>query len=113
MTKKKIALVTGGSRGLGKDMALALSKKGMDVVLTYNTNKVEADNVVTEIQAAGNRAIALQFDVSKIASFDSFLNQLKEVLKDNWDADRFDFLINNAGIGASIPIAQLSEDRFD
>ncbi len=113
MTKKKIALVTGGSRGLGKDMAIALSRKGIDVVLTYNTGKQEAENVVAEIKNSGNKAIALQFDVSKLPSFDGFLNQLKEVLKENWDTGHFDFLINNAGIGASIPIAQLTEDTFD
>jgi NAD(P)-dependent dehydrogenase (short-subunit alcohol dehydrogenase family) len=106
-------LVTGGSRGLGKDMATALAQKGIDVILTYNTNKLEADNVVAEIQNSGNKAIALQFDVSKIASFDGFLNQVKEILKEHWDTDKFDFLVNNAGIGASIPIAQLTEDIFD
>lgn len=113
MAKKKIALVTGGSRGLGKDMALALSRKGIDVVLTYKTNKLEADKVVDEIRTSGNKAVALPFDVSQLVSFDGFLEQLKEVLTKNWGTDRFDFLINNAGIGASIPIEQLTDNVFD
>jgi len=113
MTQKKIALVTGGSRGLGKDMALALSKKGIDVILTYNTNKTEADKVVAEVAQIGGKALALQLDVSQTASFDSFLERVKSSLKGHWDTDKFDFLVNNAGIGASIPIAQLTEDTFD
>jgi NAD(P)-dependent dehydrogenase (short-subunit alcohol dehydrogenase family) len=113
MTQKKIALVTGGSRGLGKDMALALSKKGIDVILTYNTRQDEAENVVAEIQKAGQQAAAIQLDVSKTASFDGFLELVKETLSKNWDTDKFDFLVNNAGIGASIPIARVTEETFD
>ena len=113
MTTKKIALVTGGSRGLGRDMAMALAGKGIGVVLTYNTNKTEADKVVAEIEKAGAKAVALQFDVSQIASFDSFLGQVKSALKETWGVETFDFLVNNAGIGASIPIANVTEDTFD
>lgn len=113
MKTNKIALVTGGSRGLGKDMAIALSSKGIDVILTYNTNKQEAENVIAEITWSGAKAVALQFDVSKPTSFDSFLEQVKEVLKATWDTDKFDFLINNAGIGRSVSIADITEDTFD
>ena len=113
MNNKKIALVTGGSRGLGRDMAMALAGKGIGVVLTYNTNKTEADKVVAEIEKAGAKAVALQFDVSQIASFDSFLGQVKSALKETWGVETFDFLVNNAGIGASIPIANVTEDTFD
>jgi NAD(P)-dependent dehydrogenase (short-subunit alcohol dehydrogenase family) len=113
MASKQIAFVTGGSRGLGKDMSLALAQRGIGVVLTYNTNKAEAENVVAGITKAGNKAVALQFDVSDIASFDGVLTRLQEVLQKNWGVDRFDYLVNNAGIGASIPIAQLSEETFD
>jgi NAD(P)-dependent dehydrogenase (short-subunit alcohol dehydrogenase family) len=109
----KIALVTGGSRGLGRDMALALSKKNIDVILTYNTSKPEADTVVAEIAANGQRAVALQFDVSDLKSFDKFLGQVSAALKQNWNRDTFDFLINNAGVGATIPIADVTEDDFD
>jgi len=109
----KIALLTGGSRGLGKEMAIALALKKNDLILTYNTNKTEADKVVSEIQAMGQKAIALQFDVSDLKSFDSFLIEVDRVLKENWNTDKLDFLINNAGIGATIPIEKVTEEDFD
>ncbi len=109
----KIALVTGGSRGLGKDMALALAKKGIDVVLTYRTNKKEAEDVSEEIISLGRKAITLPFDVSDIKSFDGFISQLTSTLQKNWNVSTFDFLINNAGVGATIPIAQVTEEVFD
>jgi NAD(P)-dependent dehydrogenase (short-subunit alcohol dehydrogenase family) len=109
----KIALVTGGSRGLGKDMALALAKKGIDVVLTYRTNKKEAEEVATEIISTGRKAIALPFDVSEIKSFDGFISQLTSALQKHWSVSTFDFLINNAGVGATIPISQVTEEAFD
>ena len=111
--KTKIALVTGGSRGLGKDMAISLSKKGIDVVLTYNSNKVEAEKVVSEIKSLGQKAVALQFDASDIPSLDNFIVRLSFALKEVWDADKFDFLINNAGIGATVPIMEVNEELFD
>jgi len=77
----KIALVTGGSRGLGKDIALALSKKNIDVILTYNANKTAADEVVATIKANGQNAVALPFDVSDIKSYPSFLEQVLQTLK--------------------------------
>lgn len=109
----KIALVTGGSRGLGKDMALALAKKGIGVILTYNTNKEEAEKVVAEIRAHKQRVVALQLDVSAIKLFDDFILRIITALKDTWNTDKFDFLINNAGVGATIPIAQVTEEAFD
>jgi NAD(P)-dependent dehydrogenase (short-subunit alcohol dehydrogenase family) len=109
----KIALVTGGSRGLGKDMALALAKKGIDVVLTYRANKKEAEEVATEIVSMGCKAFALLFDVSDIKSFDGFISQLTSTLQKHWGVNTFDFLINNAGVGATIPIAQVTEEAFD
>jgi len=109
----KIALVTGGSRGLGKDMAIALSKKNIDVILTYHQNKSDAEKVVAEIISNGQKAVALQFDVSDLKSYDAFLGSVAEVLKVNWNCDKFDFLINNAGIGATVPIAQVTEELFD
>ena len=109
----KIALVTGGTRGLGKNMALALADKGIDVVLTYHTNKVEAEKTVGEILEKGRKAAALFFDVSDIKSFDSFIGQLKLSLQSIWSTDRFDFLINNAGTGMTLPISQVTEEDFD
>jgi NAD(P)-dependent dehydrogenase (short-subunit alcohol dehydrogenase family) len=109
----KIALVTGGSRGLGKDMALALAKKGIDVVLTYRTSNQEAEKVVAEIEQAGGKACALPFDISEPKSLNGFIGSLSSTLEKNWGTKTFDFLINNAGVGATIPIEQVTEEAFD
>ena len=111
--KTKIALVTGASRGLGKEMALALANKGIDVVITYNSKPEDAANVVKEIIEKGRKAAALHFDISQIKSLDGFIAEFKKILQANWNTDRFDFLINNAGIGGSIMIPQVTEEIFD
>jgi NAD(P)-dependent dehydrogenase (short-subunit alcohol dehydrogenase family) len=112
-TSNKIALVTGGSRGLGKDMALSLAKKGINVVLTYNSKKDEALAVVAEIEKSGLKAAALQLNTGEIKSFDGFFVQLKTVLKDVFKSERFDFLINNAGTALYAPFAETTEEQFD
>jgi NAD(P)-dependent dehydrogenase (short-subunit alcohol dehydrogenase family) len=109
----KIALVTGGSRGLGKDMALSLAKKNIDVILTYNNNQTAAEEVVKMIEDSGSKAVALKLDVGDIKSFDTFLGQVTEVLQSKWQTSTFDFLINNAGIGGTISIANMTEEIFD
>ncbi len=111
--KRKIALITGGSRGLGKNSALRLAEKGNDIIITYMTKKEEANEVVKEIEAMGRKAVALKLDVGDLISFDSFLEELKEILKEIFHADGFDFLINNAGHGASIPFMNAEEKDFD
>jgi NAD(P)-dependent dehydrogenase (short-subunit alcohol dehydrogenase family) len=113
METQKIALVTGGSRGLGKNIALAIAKKGIDVILTYQNNQAAADEVVMEIKTLGRKAIAIPFDVAQVKSFDVFVMHLKMVLTDNWNRTDFDFLINNAGIGIHVPFAETTEDQFD
>ncbi|HZC16527.1 MAG TPA: SDR family oxidoreductase [Caulobacteraceae bacterium] len=111
---RKIALVTGGNRGLGKDMALSLAARGMDVVLTFNAHEAEGLAVADEIRGLGVRAAALRFNLSDIAAIDGFIDRLKAVLRDAFaGAERIDFLVNNAGIGRSIPIDQLTETDFD
>jgi NAD(P)-dependent dehydrogenase (short-subunit alcohol dehydrogenase family) len=112
-SNKKIALVTGGSRGLGKNMALSLSKKGINVILTYNSKKDEAQAVVAEIKKTGQKAAALQLNTGDVKSFDEFFVQVKAILKDTFGTDHFDFLINNAGIGIHAPIAETKEEDFD
>jgi NAD(P)-dependent dehydrogenase (short-subunit alcohol dehydrogenase family) len=109
----KIALVTGASRGLGKDMALALAGKGMDVVITYRTQKEEAENTAEAIRSKGQKSAVLFFDAADTKGLDGFLNQLKKTLQQQWNTEKFDFLINNAGVGATIPIAQVTEEAFD
>lgn len=111
--KTKIALVTGGSRGLGKDMALALADKGIDILLTYRSQKEEADKTAEQIRQKGRKAATLFYDATDIKGLQVFVDAVKSALQQYWQADRFDFLINNAGIGATIPIAQVKEEDFD
>ena len=113
MSTNKIALVTGGSRGLGKNMALSLAKKGINVILTYNSKKDEALAVVAEIEKAGQKAAALQLSAGDVKSFDAFYGQVKTILKDTFNANKFDFLINNAGIGIYASFADTTEEQFD
>lgn len=109
----KIALVTGGSRGLGKNMALKLAEKGIDVILTYNSKKEEALEVVAEIEKAGQKAVALQLNAGDIKSFDTFYDKVKLALNETFATDHFDFLINNAGIGIHASFAETTEEDFD
>ena len=109
----KIALITGGSRGLGKNTALRLASFGADSIITYRSRKEEADFVVSEIEAKDQKAAALQLDVGDIKSFDGFIQQLSNTLKDKWGRAKFDFLINNAGIGGHATIEQMTEEVFD
>ena len=109
----KIALVTGGSRGLGKDMALRLADHGHDVVITYQTQKEAAEDVVKEIEAKGKQSAALALNTNNISSLNEFVNQFQQLLKTKWNVEKFDFLINNAGIGATIPFSQVTEEDFD
>ncbi len=109
----KIALVTGGSRGLGKDMALNLAKSGLDVVVTYVQNRAQAEETVKQIENMGRRAVALQLDAGKTAGFAAFASQLQDTLKKTWDTDKFDFLVNNAGIPGNAPLTATSEELFD
>ena len=110
---QKIALITGGNRGLGKNTALRLAGYGADMMITYYSHKEEADSVVSEIEAKDRGAVALQLDVGDIPSFDGFMQQVANTLKEKWGRNKFDFLINNAGIGALAPIEQMTEEVFD
>lgn len=109
----KIALVTGGSRGLGRDMAISLAKKGIYVVLTYNNNKDAADTVVAEIQLLGQKAVAFKLDTSDTKGFDGFFKQMVAHLKENTGSPNFDFLINNAGTALYAPFEETTEEQFD
>ncbi|MBL7744601.1 MAG: SDR family oxidoreductase [Chitinophagaceae bacterium] len=110
--QKKIALVTGGSRGLGKDMAISIAKKGIDVILTYRNNKADAGNTVSEIEQTGQKAAALQLDMSDFNSLDGFVTQVSTMLQSEWKVSSFDFLINNAGMGATVPFEKVTEELF-
>ena len=109
----KIALVTGGSRGLGKNMALSLAKRGIDVILTYNSKHDEAQQVVAEIEQLGQKAAALQFSAGETGTFDAFITKVREILKSTFDTSHFDFLINNAGTALYASFAETTEEQFD
>ena len=112
-TKSKIAVLTGGSRGLGRDMVLNLAKKGIDVVFTYNSNKQKADEVLSEIQSLGQKAVAFQLDTGNVKSFDGFFQEVTNHLKENTGSTNFDFLINNAGTALHALFAETTEEQFD
>lgn len=109
----KIAIVTGGSRGLGKNTALKLARQGVDVILTYRSQAAEAAAVVAEIQQLGAQAAAVQLDVADSKSFPAFAAQVKALLNTKWQRNSFDFLINNAGIGIHASFAETTEEQFD
>jgi len=109
----KIALVTGGSRGLGKNMALSLARKGFNVIVTYNSRQDEAEAVVTEIEKGGQKAAALQLNTADTKGFDGFVEQFTAVLTNTFGTDRFDFLINNAGTASNAAVSDVSEDDVD
>lgn len=109
----KIALVTGGSRGLGKNMAIAIAKKGIDVIITYNSKKEEADEVVKEIENLGQKAASLQLNVADSGTFYSFFENVSVILKNTFKTDKFDFLVNNAGIGIHNSFLGTTEAEFD
>lgn len=109
----KIALVTGGSRGLGRDMAINLAKKGLDVVITYHSNEEAANEVINKIEATGQKAVALQLDVTNIGSYDSFIGSLTSSLKTSFGTDKIDYLVNNGGFIYYSPYADVSIDQFN
>ncbi len=111
--KSKIALITGGSRGLGRSMALHLAKKGVDVLFTYNSKVDEAKEVVSLIEKSGQKAVALQLDVSNSKNFSKFADEIKNQLKEKWNRDNFDYLVNNAGTGLHKSILETTEEDFD
>ncbi len=108
-----LSLITGASRGLGRNTALSVARMGGDVILTYRTNATEADAVVAKIAALGRKAVALQLDTGAAAAFPAFVERLREVLRETWQRDRFDHLVNNAGHGEVAPIADTTEAQFD
>ena len=110
---RKIAIVTGGSRGLGKNAIEKLAKKGVDVILTYHNQAAAAQEVVISVEAQGGKAVALQLNTGESGSFDGFVVQVKAQLQQVWQRDTFDFLINNAGVGLHQSFADTTEEQFD
>lgn len=113
MSTTPIALITGGSRGLGRNAALALAAQGTDVILTYRSNLAAAEAVVAQIRALGRRAAALELDTGNTQGFTNFANHLRAVLAEEWQRERFDFLVNNAGVGLHANFIETTEAQFD
>jgi NAD(P)-dependent dehydrogenase (short-subunit alcohol dehydrogenase family) len=113
MNQSKIALITGGSRGLGQNAALKIAEKGIDVIITYLNNKEKADEVVAEIIKKGQKATAFQLDTSNTKEFAPFTEKLVSYLKNEYGKSNFDFLINNAGTGGHTAFVNATEEEFD
>lgn len=110
---RKIALITGASRGLGRNAAEHLAARGIDIIGTYHSNAEQARQVTQALEAAGVKAAMLQLDVSDSSSFASFTERLSATLQQRFGRERFDFLVNNAGIGLNVPFSETSEAQFD
>jgi NAD(P)-dependent dehydrogenase (short-subunit alcohol dehydrogenase family) len=113
ISKNSIAIITGGSRGLGKSMALHLAERGVDSIITYRSGAKEAAEVVAQITEKGRTAVALPLDVGQSRSFDAFAETVRGELAKRWQRKDFDFLVNNAGMGARVPFLETSEALFD
>jgi NAD(P)-dependent dehydrogenase (short-subunit alcohol dehydrogenase family) len=113
ITMTTISIVTGANRGLGRNTALSIARQGGDVIVTYRNGKDAADAVVADLQALGRKAVALQLDTSKVASFPDFVTAVRAALNDTWGVDTVDHLINNAGHGEMADFAATTEAQFD
>src|SRR5258706_3408492 len=111
-TFNPIALVTGGSRGLGKNTALHLAKQGSDVILTYRGNQPEAEAVVAQIKKLARRAVAMQLAVGNSSSFTAFVARVRSALTQHWQRERINYLINNASIATYATLSETSEAQF-
>src|SRR5271167_190080 len=113
ITPKKIAIVTGGSRGIGRSTVESLARRGVNTIFTYHTHSTDAEAVLAAAKDAGAKAIALQLDAGNIASFDAFVESVKDALS-KLGATRFDFLVNNAGNShRNMPFATATEEELD
>ena len=110
---RKIALITGGNRGLGKNTIQHLAGKGIDTLFTYRSHRDEAEQLMAEVEQLGSKAVALHLDVADSSSFATFAETVKTALQQHWSADHFDFLVNNAGTGLHTPFAETTEEQFD
>lgn len=112
LSTTRIAIVTGGSRGLGRNTVLNLAKRGVDSIFTYNSNQAEAENVVTQVAEAGRKVVALQLDAGNVGGFGDFVNRVRQTLG-VWGVERFDYLVNNAGTSHGKSFEQTTETELD
>jgi NAD(P)-dependent dehydrogenase (short-subunit alcohol dehydrogenase family) len=109
----KIAIITGGSRGIGKSAARECAARGTGVIVTYNSHKPGAEEIVQEIESGGGKAVTLPLDVGNTAAFPGFVAEVTRVLRETFERTSFDYLVNNAGFGVFIPMTDVSEPMFD
>ncbi|PKP83188.1 MAG: 3-oxoacyl-ACP reductase [Alphaproteobacteria bacterium HGW-Alphaproteobacteria-18] len=109
----RITLITGASRGLGRNTALSVARRGGDVIITYQSRADDAEAVLAEIRAMGRKARAFQLDSGNIAAFPAFAAELKAALKQDWNRETFDHLVNNAGHGDVGLLGEMTEAQFD
>lgn len=108
-----VSLVTGAGRGLGRNTALSIARRGGDVIVTYRSGKDAAEGVVADVHALGRKAVALQLDTAEVASFPTFVHAVRAALRQNWQRETFDHLVNNAGHGEMADFAATTEAQFD
>jgi NAD(P)-dependent dehydrogenase (short-subunit alcohol dehydrogenase family) len=108
----KLAIVTGGSRGLGRSMVLSLARRGVDSIFTYHSNRAEAEKVIGLVADAGRKAVALQLDTGDFRAFDPFVQRVRQALAE-LGAERFDYLVNNAGTSLHKAFVQTTEEELD
>lgn len=111
-TENRIAVITGGSRGLGRNTAVNLASRGLDIIFTYRSNQTEAESMIREVEKLGRKAAAFQLDVGNVEAFDGFVGEAKKTLQ-RWGRDRFDYLVNNAGNSLHANFTETTEAQFD
>src|SRR5215470_2645789 len=109
---KRTAIVTGGSRGMGRNTALNLARRGVDVIFTFHSNQTEAESLIREVEAIGGKAAAYRLDTGALSAFDAFVVDVRKTLE-NWGRERFDYLVNNAGNSQHIDFDKVTEADFD
>jgi NAD(P)-dependent dehydrogenase (short-subunit alcohol dehydrogenase family) len=112
-SQQRIALITGGNRGIGRSTALALAAKGVDSVITYRSHAEECDAVVAELEALGRKGVALRLDTGDTSQFEAFSGALATALQETWGRDTFDYLVNNAGNSSNSSFTEVTEEEFD
>jgi NAD(P)-dependent dehydrogenase (short-subunit alcohol dehydrogenase family) len=109
---EKIAIITGGSRGLGRNTAINLAKRGVDLIFTWRVNEQEAESLIRECEALGRRAAGFRLDTGEVHSFDGFVEEVRRTIQ-SWGRVRFDYLVNNAGNSLHVGFTETTEEQFD